>query len=180
VELSDPDPAWPHRYAEEAARIETALISLQPVVEHIGSTSVPLRAKPIIDIQVAVPEASVGQAIVELQALGYEHHGQGAVRGRDHLTRRDAGTPSINVHVFAAHSSLLDDNRIMRDYLREHPDAAADYAAVKQRALDQGYADLPSYSHAKGEYVAALRESAYRWDQGKSSRRGVTMSSRLG
>ena len=165
VELSDPDPAWPHRYAEEAARIENALASLQPVVDHIGSTSVPLRAKPIIDIQVAVPEASVGQAIRELQSLGYEHHGQGAVRGREYLTRRKAGTPSINVHVFAAHSSLLDDNRTIRDYLREHPDAAAGYAAVKQRALDQGHADLPSYSHAKGAYLAALRESAYRWKQ---------------
>jgi GrpB-like predicted nucleotidyltransferase (UPF0157 family) len=129
---------------------------------------VPLRAKPILDIQVAVPAADVGQAIAALRALGYEHHGQGGVPGREYLTRRDPGSAAINVHVFAAGNSLLDDNRMIRDYLREHPDAAAEYAAVKQRALDQGHADLLSYSHAKGAHVAALRASADHWTQGKA------------
>jgi GrpB-like predicted nucleotidyltransferase (UPF0157 family) len=118
VELSDPDPAWPRRYAEEAARIQSALASLQPVVEHIGSTSVPLRAKPILDIQVAVAAPHVGRAITALRALGYRHHGQGGVPGREYLTRRDSGRASINVHVFAAGNSLLEDNRVIRDYLR--------------------------------------------------------------
>jgi GrpB-like predicted nucleotidyltransferase (UPF0157 family) len=165
VELSEPDPAWPARYAEEAARTQNALASLQPVVEHIGSTSVPHRAKPILDVQVAVPAAAVGQAIAALRVLGYEHHGQGAVSGREYLTRRDSGRASINVHVFAAGNSLLDDNRMIRDYLREHPDVAVEYAAVKQRALDQGRADLLSYSRAKRACVAALRDSARRWTQ---------------
>jgi hypothetical protein len=36
VELAEPDPVWAERYAQEAALIAGAL-------EHIGSTSVPLR-----------------------------------------------------------------------------------------------------------------------------------------
>jgi GrpB-like predicted nucleotidyltransferase (UPF0157 family) len=166
VTLSEPDPAWRHHYAEEAARIQRALAALEPVVDHVGSTSVPLRGKPIIDIQLAVPEAAVGEAVVVLQRLGYEHHGQGGVAGREYMTRRSSHSPAINVHVFAAANPLLDDNRVIRDYLRAHSDAAAEYAAVKQRALDQGHADLLSYSDCKRAHLAALRDSAHRWRRG--------------
>jgi dephospho-CoA kinase len=57
VSLSDPDPAWRRQYVAEAARISAALTTVAPTIEHIGSTSIPLRGKPIIDIQVAVEES---------------------------------------------------------------------------------------------------------------------------
>ena len=57
VSLSDVDAAWPQQYTEAAARIAAALAVLRPTIEHIGSTSVPLRGKPIVDIQVAVEES---------------------------------------------------------------------------------------------------------------------------
>jgi len=124
VSLSDADPEWSRQYAEQAARIADVLAPLAPTIEHIGSTSVPVRGKAIIDIQVAVEESALARAIVALEALGYRHHGQGAVPGREYLTSRPVQGPSVNVHVFAAHSSLLRDNRIIRDYLRAHPSAA--------------------------------------------------------
>jgi hypothetical protein len=51
VSLSDPDPDWPSQYTAEAALIERELAAFDPVVEHIGSTAVRLRAKPIVDIR---------------------------------------------------------------------------------------------------------------------------------
>ena len=88
------------------------LAAFDPVVEHIGSTAVPLRAKPIIDIQVAVPEPDVPLAVDALRGLAYEHHGQGGVPGREYLIKRPAHGPAFNAHVFAAGSSLLSDNRM--------------------------------------------------------------------
>lgn len=163
VELSDADPAWSERYAEEAARIEQALARLAPEVEHIGSTSVPLRAKPIIDIQVAVAERHVAAAIVALRGLGYAHHGQGGVPGREYLTRRPNEGSAVNVHVFGSDNPLVADNRMIRDYLRAHPEAADEYAKAKQRAVEQGHVDLLSYSDAKRAHVAALRDAAAAW-----------------
>jgi GrpB-like predicted nucleotidyltransferase (UPF0157 family) len=163
VSLSAVDPEWSRQYAEQAARIADVLGALAPTIEHIGSTSVPLRGKPIIDIQVAVEEASLARAIVALEELGYRHHGQGAVPGREYLTSRPVQGPSVNVHVFAGHSSLLRDNRIIRDYLRAHPDAAREYVSSKEKALEEGHTDLRAYSHAKAQRVAAIREAAYRW-----------------
>jgi GrpB-like predicted nucleotidyltransferase (UPF0157 family) len=163
ITLTDPDPEWSEHYAVEAVRIERRLAALRPLVEHIGSTAVPLRAKPIIDIQVAVPEQDVPSAVDTLRELDYEHHGNGGVPGREYLIRRPSHAPAINVHVFAAGNSLLDDNRIVRDYLRAHPAAAREYERVKDRAVEQGYVDLRSYSQAKGAHVAAIREAAYTW-----------------
>ena len=119
VSLSDFDREWSRQCAEQAARIADVLGTLAPTIEHIGSTSVPLRGKPIIDIQVAVEEASLARAIVALEELGYRHHAHGAVPGREYLTIRPVQGRSVNVHVFAGHSSLPKDNRTIRDYL-EH------------------------------------------------------------
>ena len=163
VSLADPDPDWPRQYAAEATLIERELAALDPVVEHIGSTAVPLRAKPIIDIQVAVREPDVPSAVDALRGLGYEHHGQGAVPGRQYLIKRPAQGPAFNVHVFAAGNPLLRDNRMIRDYLREHPTAAREYERIKQSAVEQGHVDLLSYSDAKGAHVAAVREAAHAW-----------------
>ena len=163
VSLADPDPDWPRRYAAEAALIERELAAFDPVVEHIGSTAVPLCAKPIVDIQVAVREPDVLSTVDALRGLAYEHHGQGLVPGCEYLTKRSAPGAGFNVHVFAAGNPLLDDNRMIRDYLREHPTAAREYELVKRRAVEQGHVDLRSYSDAKDAHVAALRDAACAW-----------------
>jgi GrpB-like predicted nucleotidyltransferase (UPF0157 family) len=165
VALADPDPRWLETYALEARRIEKGLVELGPVIEHIGSTSVPLRAKPIIDIQITVAGSDVKGAVAALKDLGYDHHGQGGVPGREYLTRRPPAARWSNVHVFGLESTLPVDNRMIRDYLRAHPHAAREYEAVKQRTVDQGHTDLLSYSHAKDAHVAALREAAHAWTQ---------------
>ena len=165
VSLADPEPGWPSRYSAEAALIERELAAFHPVIEHIGSTAVPLRAKPIIDIQLAVRAPDVPSAVDALRGLAYEHHGQGAVPGREYLIKRPALGPAFNVHVFAAGDPLLDDNRMTRDYLREHPAAAREYERIKQRAVEQGHVDLRSYSRAKDEHVAAIRDAARAWDR---------------
>ncbi len=165
VSLADPDPDWPRQYAAEAVLIERELAAFDPVIEHIGSTAVPLRAKPIIDIQVAVREPDLPAAVDALRTLAYEHHGQGAVSGREYLTKRPARGPAFNVHVFAAGNPLLADNQMIRDYLRANPTAAREYERVKRRSVEQGHVDLLSYSDAKGAHVAAVRDAARAWSR---------------
>ena len=157
VELADPDPEWAAAYAREAERLRPALAPLDPVIEHIGSTAVPLRAKPIIDIQVSVDEPA--RAVARLRELGYVHHGQGAVPGREYLTRR---APAFNVHVFSRADPTLRDNVRLRDHLRADPAAALTYVRAKEAAVAGGAIDLLSYSDAKRAAVSALLEAARR------------------
>src|SRR5687768_18579735 len=68
VELAEPDPSWPQRFEEHRDRIVGALGGAE--VDHVGSTSVPgLAAKPIIDVQVVVPDLEA--AVERLVGAGY-------------------------------------------------------------------------------------------------------------
>src|SRR4051794_14572384 len=106
VELSEIDPAWPEQYAAEAARIRSALARRAREVAHFGRTSVLLRAKPTIVIKGAADGQQDTAAIAALRGLGYAHHGQGGVPGREYLTVRSSEGPAVNVHVFSSDSPL--------------------------------------------------------------------------
>ena len=56
-EVTSYDPNWPARFQAWRDRLAAALGSAAVRIDHVGSTSVPgLAAKPIIDVQVSVPE----------------------------------------------------------------------------------------------------------------------------
>lgn len=161
VSLANADPEWAETFALEAGRIEAALGGA--TVEHIGSTAVPQRGKPIVDVQVVVDEARRAAAVAALERLGFAWHGQAGVPGREYLTRRGGGEPDVNVHVFATGDATPGDNVAIRDYLRVHPGVAREYVAVKEGALAGGRDDLLAYSDAKRAFVEALRDAARRW-----------------
>src|ERR1051325_4080810 len=66
-------PTWPATFDEHRRRIEDALGPVASRVDQIGSTRVPgLAAKPIIDIQVSVPDVEQESPYLEpLVAAGY-------------------------------------------------------------------------------------------------------------
>ncbi len=70
---SRPDPAWPRRYDELAARIREAVGWRALQFEHVGSTAVPgLAAKPVIDIELTVADPDREQDCVPaLEAIGF-------------------------------------------------------------------------------------------------------------
>jgi GrpB-like predicted nucleotidyltransferase (UPF0157 family) len=166
VVLTDPDPAWPDQYTVVSQQVGDALSDLHATIEHIGSTAVPLRGKPILDLQVAIDPAERPSALAALCAIGFACHGEAGVSGRVYLTRRVAGEPAVNVHVFAVGDALLDDNRAIRDFLKAHPEVATEYVVAKEQALAQGHTELFNYSHAKGDCLARIREAACRWSRG--------------
>eukprot|EP01103_Thecamoeba_quadrilineata_P001645 TRINITY_DN1148_c0_g1_i1.p1 TRINITY_DN1148_c0_g1~~TRINITY_DN1148_c0_g1_i1.p1 ORF type:complete len:115 (-),score=11.91 TRINITY_DN1148_c0_g1_i1:247-591(-) len=69
------DPQWPKLYEEEKKLLTEELSSICINIEHFGSTSVPgMKAKPIIDIQIAVKleDMPLNQYILsKLKAFGY-------------------------------------------------------------------------------------------------------------
>ena len=59
ITVVEPDPSWPAAFEQVAGRIRAALGDHAVEVEHVGSTSVPgLAAKPIIDVDVTVPDSA--------------------------------------------------------------------------------------------------------------------------
>ena len=162
IEVVDYDADWPLLFERWRARLNEALPTAQRI-EHVGSTAVPgLAAKPIIDIQVSVPdlddEASYRPGI---EATGV------VLRSRDRLHRYFrpvAGSPrTVHIHVCPSGGTWERDHILLRDFLRAHPDAAASYGRLKTELAGRYRNDRLAYTDAKAEFIFGAMERAREW-----------------
>ncbi|MFE7405220.1 GrpB family protein [Isoptericola sp. NPDC057559] len=160
IVLVEPDPAWPARFARERERIAAALGPVAVRVDHVGSTSVPgLAAKPIVDIDVSVPDVEDEDAYLPaLLAAGYLLR----VREPGHRLVR---TPDlgVHVHVCSAGSDWERLHLLFRDRLRHDADDRAAYAALKRELAAREWPSMNHYAEAKGELIAEITARAEAW-----------------
>ncbi len=158
--IAEYDPGWPKAFRRERARILKTLGDAIVSVEHIGSTAVPgLAAKPIIDIMVGVRELSVGERQAgSLEAQGYVYCGEAGLPGR--LFFRKGNPRSHHVHIVQHEGSVWEPTIFFRDYLRQHPEAAAEYANVKRELAARFRTDIPGYGAAKEPFVERMLAEA--------------------
>ncbi|HEU4562281.1 MAG TPA: GrpB family protein [Longimicrobium sp.] len=155
VRVAPYQPAWAELFADEAARLRTALGNRLLAIEHVGSTSVPgLAAKPILDLAASVPSLADGMALLPaLQRLGYEHKADPEIPERIYLVK---GPPEHRTH----HLSLADAGSrfwrlhlLFRDLLRAHPALAEEYARLKQELARQHPGDRRAYGAGKKAFI---------------------------
>ncbi|OIH86618.1 hypothetical protein BLJ79_01220 [Arthrobacter sp. UCD-GKA] len=154
VELCAGDPLWPEAAAEWAVRIRSAILPTLATVEHVGSTAVPgLVAKPVLDLQVAVPDITHEAAYRPgLESLGLVLR----QRASEHrFFRPPAGEPrTVHVHVCGSGSAWERDHLRFRDRLRADPALAARYAALKRSLAGQVGHDRFAYNDGKSQFIA--------------------------
>ena len=165
IRIIEYDPSWEETFEREAAVIRGTLGSGAVRVDHVGSTSVlGLLAKPIIDINVSIPDTmAVDSYRRPLEGIGYlfvpvpespDFHffGKPATRPR-----------TYHIHVCAV-GSLHERRQIaVRDYLRTHPEEASRYGAFKQAIAERHPGDRLGYIAEKDSYVEALEGRALVW-----------------
>jgi GrpB-like predicted nucleotidyltransferase (UPF0157 family) len=159
VLLVDYSAEWPTLYAGEEQRIRRALGTTAAAVEHVGSTAVPgLVAKPIIDIDLAVPDSTDEATYVPaLQAAGYvlrirepewfQHRLLRLLQGRD---------PAVNLHVFTTGCEEITRNLRFRDRLRSCEEDRALYARTKLRLAARTWTYLQDYADAKTAVIEEI------------------------
>ncbi len=145
-------------FEAEASRLRAGLGELAVRIEHVGSTSVPgLAAKPIVDIQVSVPDIrDLDSYRRPLEALGYEY-----VYDPDFVEYPFFGWPTsaqprtFNLHVCEAGTEWEARHLRFRDLLRSDPVARDEYAALKRElALKHGN-DIQGYVDDKDAFIRA-------------------------
>jgi GrpB-like predicted nucleotidyltransferase (UPF0157 family) len=155
IQVSDYDPAWPETARRAIDEVSAALPGLLVAVEHIGSTAVPgLAAKPIIDLMAATPSLD---AVVEgeeaLADLGFRRVDNGMP---DRLFYHRDG---YHLHVVTAASWDNRNQRLLRDYLREHPADRDAYGRLKRELAATG-GDADAYTRAKTALIQRLVDAA--------------------
>ena len=156
VVLAEPDPAWPDRYAREAARIPDALGGRVVALEHVGSTAVPdLPAKPVIDVLLIVAFPAAEHAYVpDLAPAGYELR----IREPDWHEHRVLCTSArdVNLHVFGPDSPEPGRMRAFRDRLRAVADERELYARTKRELAARPWPTVQHYADAKSAVVSEI------------------------
>ncbi|KAI4600081.1 hypothetical protein KJ359_001182 [Pestalotiopsis sp. 9143b] len=73
IEVVDPSPRWAESFVSIAQRIQTALGDIILGIEHVGSTSIPIAAKDVIDIDLVVKDPRDEGAYVQaLENAGFQ------------------------------------------------------------------------------------------------------------
>jgi GrpB-like predicted nucleotidyltransferase (UPF0157 family) len=161
IEVVPYNPAWPERFFQESRRLRQALGPLCLAIEHIGSTAVPnLAAKPVIDMMGAVSGVSLlDLAIKQVVELGYETVpllDTVLVEHRFALRRGADGRRSFHFHLHVLGSEEWNRQLRWRDRLRDAPEIARAYGALKQALALRYSHDRQGYMDEKHVFIEAI------------------------
>lgn len=162
IEIVEYDAEWSVRFEREAARMREILGDHVVSIEHIGSTSVPgLAAKPIVDICPVVSGMDEGQTCAELLQQA-DYYLSEKDRGDDwiELGRTADDGQEFNVHIRPKNSDAVATYLLLRNYLRDHPQARDEYAAIKREAAEKYPNDIIAYGHQKSDFIESTVEKA--------------------
>lgn len=163
IVVADYDPVWPAWFETLRDHIWPAVEDVAIRIDHVGSTSVQgLAAKPLIDIDVVVARTEeVSRVVQRLGGIGYRWRGDLGVPGREaFVATREDGLPPHNLYLVVENNKAHVDHWLLRDLLRQDPEARERYAELKRRNAELARDDMEFYVAAKARFVAELLATA--------------------
>jgi len=181
VQIVTADPRWALEFDAFAADLRSTLGPLAVRIDHIGSTSVPgLDAKDVIDVQIGVADAAdLAGVCAALAVVGHpvtpdarDHPLAGTALPEPAWTKGFAtqrpGQRRANIHVRVVGAANFRYALLFRDYLRQHPAAAAAYAAFKRQAAALLPDDTATYADLKDPVCDLICLPAQDWAERSS------------
>lgn len=151
---------WVRQFSEIKSTIWPVVKDIASAIEHIGSTSVAgLAAKPIIDLDIVIPDMSyLDQIIMRLNELGYEHRGNLGIKDREAFK---ASEPRYrhNLYVCPENSIALQNHLCLRDTLRTNSKLRDEYAKLKYQLAKEHPHSIDDYIEGKSEFILAILQS---------------------
>ena len=153
------DKTWADDFVAIRDELNTVLKDLVLRIEHVGSTSVEgLSAKPIIDIDVVIQDREdLPEVISALQKIGYSHEGDQGIPGREAF--KYEGKEHLRKHhlyVCALDAEELRRHIAFRDYLRNNPEAVAEYSRIKEEGAKLYPWDIDKYIEHKSPFIESI------------------------
>ena len=137
------DIKWPESFLLLKNELSRS-ISIKHDIQHVGSTSIPgMRAKPIIDIDIAIENKNdFSQIKNELMHIGYSHEGDLGIPGREVFKREGTrenkylDTIAHHLYVCAIDNEEYKRHILFRDYLIKHEEIRDAYNQIKMNIIN--------------------------------------------
>ena len=171
IEIVDYRKTWEEAFRQEARALQHALEFLYPSIHHIGSTAVRgLAAKPVIDILIEIDDlALLDKQVTVLARLGYEYRGENGIPGRLYF-EKGGEDRSHQIHAFERGSPGALRHLAFRDYLRNHPAVANEYANLKKNVASVCNNDIDRYCDGKDTFIQEHEKLAVKWYSAENRR----------
>ena len=172
VELVEHDSEWEKIATQTIQKLWQIFGSAAIDIQHIGSTSiVNIKAKPIIDIAVAVNDFEKFEPLIsELEHNGFSYRGWfiferiTVLNVYEELESGDRIT-THHIHIVIYNSRDWHEHIIFRDYLNACPSVAKTYETIKtELALKHPYdEDRRNYNDGKNDFIKQTLKDAVAW-----------------
>jgi GrpB-like predicted nucleotidyltransferase (UPF0157 family) len=185
IEIAEYNPQWENDFLNLQKIIADILKDPEPVIEHIGSTSVKgLGAKAIIDIMVGVknqyqldliPEKLIKHGFTYyriyneimperrflVKLVHPDNHIPPEYYDKDEQHPGQNGFNSIvNCHSVVINSEFWDRHLAFRNYLRNHDQARDEYNKLKKELSTRDWQDRNDYTDAKTDFIKNIEARA--------------------
>ena len=133
VQVLPYDPRWREWFREIRNQLWAQVSDLALDIVHVGSTSIEgMSAKPIIDIDIVVPDMGDFDEIVSrLGRIGYVHQGDLGVKGREAFGLDYRHKHAHNLYMVAVDSTAYRNHVLLKKHLTENPEAFRRYNDLK-------------------------------------------------
>ncbi|XXM73102.1 GrpB family protein [Lysinibacillus sphaericus] len=162
VELSEYNKEWAAKFEYEKNQIKNVVGTAISAVEHIGSTSIKgLTAKPIIDIMAGIDDLNRTEILIEpLSKIDFEYVPKPELTDRRFFRKGLWGKGTCHLHICEFQGKEWYEKLLFRDYLRNHPQAAKEYAQLKSELAVKFKFDRPAYTERKEPFIRKIIEEA--------------------
>ena len=145
---------WEYEFEKEKELLKPIFSDINSDIQHIGSTALPIVAKPIIDILVGVESLELNEKILcDLSNSGYLYRPNASYSYRKFFVKGRGDVRTHHLHIVQLHSEEWDNLVLFRDYLLNHSSMLVEYEKLKL-ALAKKHSDCRKlYTEGKTEFV---------------------------
>ena len=185
---------WTTQFEKIKCELNSILVKLNPIIEHIGSTSVPnLAAKPIIDIQVGIENSydldKTIEPMINNHYIYYEIYNSSMPNRRLFVRLKDKKYinnfqkiyskgdliphEKINqirlahIHIWEYKTDDWFRHIAFREYLKDHPNIKSQYELLKKQLSLMDWNDGNEYNEAKDSFIKKEEAKAILWYENK-------------
>lgn len=191
IEILPYQDTWASDFQLLKTELQTFLSAFNPIIEHFGSTAVPgLAAKPVIDILVGIPTASLFSDIegilqqekdyihyscfdeliplrrlfVRLKDSAPHHIFPNSYDNFENIPHDEINTHrKAHIHIWDLQSQDWFRHIAFRDYLIAHKTVRDEYQELKISLEGEDWKDGMHYNDAKNEFIKREEQNALEW-----------------
>lgn len=158
VELDNFSLEWAKDYEKEKELLREVLGDRAIEIHHVGSTSIKgLKAKPVIDILVAIEDLNMIEEIEELlNEYDYSNRGHQGVEDRYFFAKGPEEARTHYIHFVEPKNNTYYNLVLFKKYLIEHEEYIKKYCDLKQELAKKYPDERKKYTAGKSEFITEV------------------------